>query len=238
VVTDRTALVTGAASGIGAACSLALLNAGYTVIGWDKNTSGFPDGVSRTAAVDVANFDEVALAAKDLPPLAAVVTCAGVSLRASAVDTTAEAWNNLIGINLTGTFNTAVACHDQLKEAQGTLITIGSICATAAFRDRTAYCSSKAAVVMLTRCLAAEWAPEGIRALTVSPGFTRTPMMQDGLDAGLTKIDAILGHTPMNRLIEPEEIADMVVTLIGKEARGMTGSNVLVDAGFDSLTGF
>src|ERR1019366_9120220 len=109
---------------------------------------------------------------------------------------------------------------------------------TSAFIDRSAYCSSKAAVIMLTRCLAAEWAADGIRALAVSPGFTRTPLMQKGIDAGLTDLNAILDHTPMRRLLEPEEIADMIVALVGPNARGMSGSNVLVDAGFESLAGF
>lgn len=237
-MTKGTALVTGAASGIGAACSKALSSAGYTVIGWDRDSAGPSENGAPMVVVDVSRIDEVVDAARSLPPLAAVVTCAGISLRASAKETTPNEWEKVIGVNLTGTFNTAVACHEALKSGAGTLITIGSICATAAFRDRAAYCSSKAAVVMLTRCLAAEWATDGIRVLAVSPGFTRTPMAQEGIDSGLTNLDAILAHTPMGRLLEPEEIADMVVTLIGRDARGMSGSNILVDGGFDALTGF
>jgi NAD(P)-dependent dehydrogenase (short-subunit alcohol dehydrogenase family) len=230
-------LVTGAAGGIGGVIAKRFLEEGWRVLGWDTQL-GTDKGIEWTR-VDVRDWDAVDAAAVDLPDLGGAVTCAGVGVRDSALETSKDDWHRTIDINLSGTFHTARSTHDALARASGTLITIASVAGTTVFRNRAPYCASKAAVLMLTRCLAVEWAADGIRCVAVSPGFTRTPHVQRGIDEGKTDLDQVLAHTPHNRLVEPAEIASVIWSLISdKGFAAVAASNVLIDAGFDALSGF
>lgn len=236
-MSGSTVLVTGAAGGIGGAIAARFLDQGWQVLGWDV-TSGADDRIEWTH-VDVRDWDAVDAAAEQLPALGGVVTSAGVGARDSALETRKEDWHRTIDINLNGTFHTARSTYDALARANGTLITIASVAGATVFRNRAAYCASKAAVLMLTRCLAIEWAADGIRCVAVSPGFTRTPHVQRGIDEGKTNLDDVLGHTPQHRLVEPPEIAAVIWRLVADpEFAAVAGSEVLVDAGFDALSGF
>lgn len=229
-----TVLVTGSAGGLGGACATYLRQQGYSVIGWDCVES--PDGSWQR--VDLTSFDEVAAAAAGLPPLAGVVNCAGVSNRLSVAELSAQDFANVVGINLGGTFNLAKAVFPALQAAGGTFVGIGSVAGSAAFTNRAAYCSSKAAVIMLVKCLAIEWAQHGVRAVCVSPGFVDAGMSVQGQREGGTSSTAILDHTPFGRLVKAEEFAQTVAFVISDAASGITGSEILVDAGFDALSGF
>lgn len=229
-------LITGAASGIGRACADEFSEQGFDVIGWDLVPGEDPRCEIRS--VDVTNWLDVAAAAEDLPPLHAVVTCAGKGLRGAVMDLPAESWNDVLSANVVGTAYTAMAAFPALQAGSGTLVTIGSITASSTFRVRAHYSVSKAGVVALARSLANEWAEHGIRVLCVSPGFTRTPMLEAGIAAGLTDMDVLLAHTPQRELIEPRELAASIRALTSDDFRRVTGANVLVDAGWESLTGF
>jgi NAD(P)-dependent dehydrogenase (short-subunit alcohol dehydrogenase family) len=236
-VSPSTVLVTGAAGGIGGAVAERFLGECWRVLGWDRQAGS--DHRIEWTAVDVRDWDAVAAAGADLPDLAGVVTCAGVGTRDSALETTRDDWHRTIDINLSGTFHTARSTHAALARGNGALITIASVAGTTVFRNRAPYCASKAAVLMLTRCLQVEWAADGVRCVAVSPGFTRTPHVQRGIDEGKTNLEHVLAHTPQGRLVETGEIAAVIWRLVADpEFSAVAGSNVLVDAGFDAQSGF
>lgn len=234
--TDRTVLITGASNGIGAACAERFLAEGWGVIGWDKQLG--EDTRVAWHPLDVTDWEVVSKASESLPPLAAVINCAGIGFRKPVVDTTRDDWDRTIAVNLNGVFYVARWTFSALRAAQGVLVNIASITATNTFRDRSAYCASKAAVLSLTQCLAVEWADEGIRVLAVSPGFTSTPLLLQGVREGKTFEEDILRRTPQRRLIESSEIASAIFRLANDDFRALTGSNVFIDGGWDAYGGF
>jgi NAD(P)-dependent dehydrogenase (short-subunit alcohol dehydrogenase family) len=229
-------VITGAASGIGAACAERFLDEGWEVIGWDKQ----PGSDERIAwyQVDVTDWDGLGRAAASLPPLGAVVNGAGIGSRASAMDLSKDEWDRVININLNGVFYVARWSFDALRRGQGVLFNMASITATSGFRERAPYSSTKAGILALTKVLAIEWAEYGVRVVAISPTFTRTPMLLEGIKAGRTSEEDIIRHTPQRRFLEPAEIASAIFRLAGPDFYAVTGSNILVDAGFDALSGF
>lgn len=226
-------LVTGAASGIGAACADEFRSEQWHVICWDA-ASGGEGGV----VVDVTDDDAVGRAAAELPPLDAVVHCVGIGNRESAQSVELSEWVRVLDVNLVGAFIVARHTFTALAAQHGSFIGVASIAATRWFRNRSAYCASKAGLVALVGCLAIEWAEHGVRAFSVSPGFTDSPMAQAGIATGLTSMEDIVRHTPQRRLMDASEIAAAIRSLTGPEFRGLTGSDVLIDGGFASLSGF
>jgi meso-butanediol dehydrogenase / (S,S)-butanediol dehydrogenase / diacetyl reductase len=233
----RSVLVTGAANGIGRAIARRFLADGWQVVGWDKEPSNDLPGV-RWHAVDVSEWSQVESAGRELPPLHAAVTSAGIGMRGRIQDLGPGHWRKTLAVNVEGTALTATAALDALSKGRGTLVTIGSIAGVDSFHYRAAYCASKAAVIALTKCLANEWAELGVRTVCVSPGFTRTAMFVQSIESGLTDENIILKHTPQGALLEAEEVADAVVALCKRDFRRLTGANVLIDGGYDTLTGF
>jgi len=233
---QRVVLITGAASGIGAACAARLLADGYAVVGWDLRAGDDPR--IRWHELDVRDASAVGTAAAALPALDGAVTCAGLANREAAVDIAPATFSRLLDVNVDGTFLVAQAAYPALAAGGGTLVTMGSVAGRLAFTDRVAYCASKAAVSMLTRCLAIEWGPHGVRAVCVCPGFVDVGMAAQGIadDAALGR--AVLGHTPAGRLTSPAEVAGTVAFVLSDAASGITGSDIYVDGGFAALGGF
>lgn len=229
-------LVTGGSRGIGGAVCERFLDDGFTVISWDLHEN--PRDQVQAQIVDVTDWEQVRAAGEQLPPLHAVVTCAGIGLRGPFDQLGVETLHRVMQVNFFGTANTALAALPALKAGKGTLVTIGSIAAINGFHQRAGYSSSKAAVIALTRSLANEWAADGIRTVCVSPGFTQTEMMTQSLESGLTDYDVLIRHTPQRCIMESEAIADAVAALASDDFRRLTGVNVVVDAGWDSLSGF
>src|SRR5665811_248152 len=147
-------LITGVSSGIGRACSEEFIDKGFEVIGWDLVPGEDPRVDVR--AVDVTDWLDVSEAARNLPPLHAVVTCAGKGVRGAVMDLPPESWHDVLSVNVIGTVYTAMAAFPALQSGAGTLATIGSITATSTFKVRAQYSVSKAGVVALTRSLANE----------------------------------------------------------------------------------
>jgi|GEM_PF-1684384 len=231
-----TCLVAGAAGGLGKAIAARFLDDGWTVLGWD--VSAIEDPRIDGSVVDIADWDAVATAGAALPPLAAVINSCGVSSRTPAADLTPADLDRVIRVNLVAAFALSRSVFPALRAAGGTLVHLASVGGHVGFRDRLAYDTSKAGLIAMVRHLGIEWAPQGVRVISVSPGFVRTGMAERGIEEGLTSLDAIVRHTPQRRLVEPAEVADAVVGLVGPAFAGMTGSDLLVDGGFAALGGF
>lgn len=232
-VAKQTFLVTGGASGLGLLISEELRNRDHSVIVWDRAA---PDeGAPGLVSVDVRDPDQVSAAAESLPALLnGVVTCAGIASRESIVDLTPNEWSRVIDVNLNGTFHVAQSCFSRLAEAQGTFITLGSVAGSLAIGNRSAYCVSKAAVAMLTRCLALEWGPQGVRAVSLAPGFTDSGMSAQGIEQGRTNADAVRQRTPLRELVPATQIATLAADILEQRWSAITGTEIVIDGGLST----
>lgn len=235
-MTERVAVVTGAASGIGAACARLLVAEGWSVVGWDL-AAGQTEGV-RWRTVDVSNAEAVRAAAGDVPTAGLLVNSAGVSDRASAAEMRSDQWSRVLDVDLSGTFFTCQALYPALGRGGGTIVNVGSIAGHRAFAGRANYCAAKAGVVALTEVLGLEWAADGIRVLAVSPGFVATELVSAGIEAGWVSEAAITARTPMARLAGADEIARAIVALAGDAFSFATGTTVIIDGGWCANGGF
>lgn len=227
----RRVLVTGAASGIGHAVASAFVAEGAQVIGWDLSTEGAPQGVSLHA-VDIRDAASVRAAAASLERLDVLVNCAGIARRGHAAQLSEEDWRAVIDTNLSGTFFCCQAVFAALAASgDGLIINLASFVAQRSGPGRVSYAASKAGVLALTEVLALDFAEHGIRALSVSPGYTRTAMVEHALAAGRLDERRLLEKIPLGRLAQPEEIAAAIVALAGPAFRYANGSDIVLDGG-------
>ena len=240
------ALVTGASSGIGQSIALALGRAGVAVGCGGRNATRCAETVDRirdaggraiTVAWDVTDPAQATAAVDAVEqafgPLGLAVNNAGVGAGAPALELTPGQWQAVLDTNLTGVFFSCQAEARAMRaHGRGAIVNIASISATIANRNLTQaqYNASKAAVVHLTKSLAVEWAPLGLRVNAVSPGYTLTPMNRRPEVADL--VAEFADTTPLGRLAEPEEIAGPVLFLLGPAAGYITGVDLLVDGGY------
>jgi len=240
------AVVTGGASGIGRATGHALANAGMSVALLDVNAAGaeavagelLASGAKAVAIhCDTTHEDGVRMAAtrveRELGPVAVLVNNAGV-LRPGGLDTLAIAdWNANIAVNLTGYLIAAQAFGKaMLARGSGTLVHIASIAAREPQAWSGAYSVTKAGVVMLSRQLAFEWGPRGVRSNVVSPGLVRTALSEAFYQApGVAERRAKM--VPVGRVATPVDIADAVTFLASPRSGYVNGDEMLVDGGMD-----
>jgi meso-butanediol dehydrogenase / (S,S)-butanediol dehydrogenase / diacetyl reductase len=240
---ERVAIVTGGASGMGAATARRLAAGGANVMIVDRN----PDLATKVAAEiggasivgDVADSafcdGVVAAAVARHARLDVLVNAAGVIVRASGEDTTDEQWSRIMGVNVSGTFYMCRAALRVMKpQRSGAIVNFGSIWGDLGSAGVAAYCASKGAVHNLTRALAMDHAGDGIRVNAVCPGEVNTPMLQSERAEAVTDqlLAAIASTVPMGRLADPDEIARVVCFLASDDASYMTGAMVSVDAGY------
>ena len=240
---DRVAIVTGGASGMGAATVRRLAAGGANVMIVDRNgdlAQTVATEVGGTAFVgDVADSSfcdgVVAATLERHGSLDVLVNAAGVIVRASGEDTTDEQWAKIMGVNVSGTFFMCRAAVRVMKtNGGGAIVNFGSIWGDLGSAGVAAYCASKGAVHNLTRALAMDHAADGIRVNAVCPGEVNTPMLQSERAEAVTDqlLTAIAATVPMGRLADPDEIARVVCFLASDDASYMTGALVSVDAGY------
>lgn len=215
------ALVTGAASGIGAACAAALEDQGAHVIRADLNATG------EIRKVDVGDPSSVTTLFDDAGPLDIVVNAAGILIECPTLEMAPEAFDLQIAVNLRGSFLVAQAAA-RAMEGKGRLILIASELAHQGRAGAAAYCASKAGVIGLTRALAREFAPN-LLVNAVAPGPTDTPM----LSAETMSAEALALETqnPLGRIGTPGEIAAAVAFLASPGASFMTGQTICPSGG-------
>ena len=218
-----TAVVTGAAGGIGGALLSAFRNAGYRVTGVDRVAA---DGVT---SLDVTDTAAVAAFAASIDTLDALINAAGVLRLRQEYDPGEFA--GVVDINLSGTMRMAVACRPALAKARGSIVNIASMHAIFGAPLSPAYAASKAGVVQLTKSLAVAWAEDGIRVNAIAPGWIETPMtIPARSDAGRNR--AILERTPLGRWGTPADLVGPALFLASDAARFITGALLPVDGGY------
>lgn len=222
------ALVTGGASGIGAACADVLEREGWTVVRADLQDG---PGVRRLDVTDEAAWD--ALLA-ELGPLDGLVSSAGIRTRSMIVDTSLDEWERHLRVNVTGTwlairsFLRAIPPGDERPRA---VVTIASVNATMAVPGQAHYVASKGAIAALTRAAALEGAPLGVRVNGIAPGPIRTPMAGERLDDP-EQVRWLTGRVPLGRVGEPSEIGELAAFLLSTRASYISGEIVYADGGW------
>ena len=241
---DRVAIVTGAAGGIGEAISLAFAKEGAIVMAADINEVGAADtkkdirdagGTASSMRVDVTDTESVAAmiaeTVKTYKKIDIIANVAGTGFRHSFLEAKAEDFERVMRVNLIGSFNCAqAAARDMVKRNYGRIINIASIAGTRAGTGRTAYGTSKSAVMGMTRQAALELGPLGITVNAVAPGPVDTPMTRTTHNEQTRETYKKL--IPVGRYGKVEEMADAAVFLAGEPASYVNGHILYVDGGY------
>ena len=242
---QQVAVVTGGASGMGAATVAELAARGATVVIVDRDEAGAA-GVAgrhsqpppRIGDVGDSEFCQQAIdgVVKEFGRIDVLVNCAGTIHRAGALGTSDEDWHRVMRVNVDGVFfMSRAAVRHMVPNRSGVIVNFGSIWGGTGSASVVAYCASKGAVHQITRAMALDHATDGIRINAVAPGEVNTPMLASEREhppsaADLQQLaDATI---PMKRLAEPPEIARVVAFLASDEASYMTGAIVNVDGGY------
>lgn len=234
-------VVTGGASGIGAACAAALAARGDAVAVLDLDEAGALREAQRIGArawhCDVADERSVREAARrveqELGPVEVLVNSAGIIQRPLAPEELPiDDWDRVIAVDQRGTYLCCVAFGEAMaRRGRGSIVNVASITAHRSV-PLHAYAPAKAAVVAITECLAAEWGRSGVRVNAVSPGYTLTPALQAAIDAGQRDPAVLANNSALGRLVRPEDVAQAVLFLTSDASAAITGVNLPVDAGW------
>ena len=237
----KTSVVTGANRGIGRALTRALAEAGSDVVLLVRDPDAAAPVVTeaealgvgaRVVVADVTRLDEVERAAAQAGGVDVLVNNAGACIHRPALEVTADEWRQVMDVNVNGVWHCAQAFgRGMVERGSGAIVNIGSMSANIVNRPQwqPAYNASKAAVHHLTRSLAAEWAPHGVRVNALAPGYIRTEM---------SPVDEPsfqrywIEDAPMRRVGEPEELGPSVVYLASDASRFMTGEVLVIDGGY------
>jgi len=236
------ALVTGAGSGIGEAIAIAMAREGARIVAIDINI-GAAVRVARAVgekavglACDVTDrtaCDSLAAKVRDeIGSISILVNNAGIIRRGKVSDAnTRRDWDDTLAVNLDGPYNVITAFLDQLRDTKGSVINIGSIQSFVALPNSAAYTASKGGVRLLTKALAIELGPMGIRVNAIGPGFTATPLNADARQ-NPEYMANFTGRIPLGRIGAPEDVALPAVFLASEMARYITGVTLPVDGGY------
>jgi NAD(P)-dependent dehydrogenase (short-subunit alcohol dehydrogenase family) len=243
----RVALVTGGGSGIGAATARKLAADGYGVVvtgrrqGLLAAVAGEIGGLAVVADTTVEEdaIRAVAETVARFGRLDALVLNAGAGGPGSLLDADPTVFDAVVRVNLTGSFLAARAAIPHLVESHGSIVSVASVAALRAAPSSLAYCASKAALVMLTRCIALDHGAAGVRANCVCPGWTRTALADGEMDAlaGELEVDreaayvAATRHVPLGRPCTPEEVAGGIAWLLSPAASYVNGAVLTIDGG-------
>lgn len=242
---NLTAIVTGAGSGIGLAITRKLLNQGARVVASDLNLHALEDSAQPglvavaadvTAETTPASLAEAALKLSPHDRIDSLFNCAGILSLTPASELARSEWDRVLDVNLTSYFSVTRAVGVVMQKARkGTILNVASIAGSHGVPTGLAYSVSKHGVIGLTRTLAMEWAPYGIRVNALSPGFTSSGMTEDFRAAEPERYADRLSRVPLGRAGTAEEQAEMALFLNSDSAPYATGMNVELDGGGHAL---
>jgi NAD(P)-dependent dehydrogenase (short-subunit alcohol dehydrogenase family) len=245
----ETAIVTGAAQGLGKEMATGLAEMGADVAIADVNvekaeqTAAELDGDTDVVAVEVDVTDEDSVESMvdevtaRLGPVDVLVNNAGIVENAPAEETSLDSWQRVLAVNLDGVFLCAKHVGQRMLErGEGRIVNIASMSGLDVNvpQKQASYNTTKAGVSMLTKSLAVEWGDRGVRVNAIAPGYMRTDLVDEVLEANPEMAETWLENTPMGRLGQPEELRELVVYLASDASSYMTGSTVVMDGGYTS----
>lgn len=245
---EKIAVITGAGSGIGEAIAIRFAKEGATVVLVGKTKSNLERTYDKLAPyssqsviyeVDVTDEAGMKQLFKDVYDrfgcIDIVVNNAGIGLAATVTETSSEDWDKLMNVNVKGVF---FGCKYSIpymqKQGGGVIINMASVAGVVGLYNRAAYCTSKAAIIGLTKSIAIDYAEDNIRVVAISPGTIETPyvdkILQNDPNKEATR-KAMEARQPIGRMGTPEEIANATAFIASDEASFVTGSNFIIDGG-------
>ena len=248
---EKTVVITGAASGIGEKTAKRCAEEGARVVVTDVDTPGGEEtvadieeagGVAEFRELDVTDserFDEVVDAVAEEYGIDVMINNAGTGHPGGSLEDVDDAVRDfVIDVNIKGVWNGCAAALPHMKaQGHGSIVNVGSLASILGLPKQAAYSTTKAAVLNMTRTVAAEAGPYGVRANAVCPGFTETQMLDDYLETQgdpEQAREAMAEQYPLKRLGEPDEIADAILFLASDESSFVTGHGLVADGGFST----
>jgi 2-keto-3-deoxy-L-fuconate dehydrogenase len=237
-LTGKVCLVTGAAQGIGRAIADAFHAEGASVIATDISTERLPASSERMQSLrlDVTDAAEAERVAKLHPEVNVLVNCAGFVAVGNALDCTSSDFDASVDTNIRSIhIMTKAFLPEMIARRDGLIVNIASVVSTTkAAPNRFIYAATKAAVLAMTRSIALDFASQGVRCNSISPGTVDTPSLHERIAASPDPLQtraALIGRQLLGRLARAEEVAAIAVLLASEEGRFMTGSDIVVDGG-------
>lgn len=237
----KLAVVTGGASGIGESCAVLLSERGFRVVIADRDAERASAVASamraKAYAVDVSDASAIERFAErvtgECGPVEVLVTSAGITqIPLPPEEFPIEDWDRIFSVDLRGTYLCCRAFGGRMaRRSGGSIVTIASVAGSRSM-PLHAYAPAKAAVISMTRCLAAEWGRSGVRINSVSPGYTLTPLVRELIARRQRDPSTMEGNSAFGRLVEPSEVAEAVAFLASDRASAITGVDLPVDAGW------
>ncbi|HEU5339831.1 SDR family oxidoreductase [Edaphobacter sp.] len=238
---NKTALVTGGASGIGAATCRELARAGAQVLVADLNLAAAETLASelpqaKAVAMDVTDAASIASALRSMNRLDILVNNAGIGLVGDITRTSEEDFARVMRVNVNSVFLVTQAAFPLLLASRGSIVNIGSVAGLVGVKQRFAYCASKGAVLAMTRQIAVDY-PKEVRINCIAPGTVQTPFVEGYLEKyhahEKEKVRAdLVARQPIGRLGTPEDIASLVRYLCSREAEFINGAVISIDGGW------
>lgn len=244
-LTDKSAIITGAGTGIGKAIAVGLAQAGAHVVLIGRRLEPLQEAEKEVAAAggkslvlqgDISDLSfhhqAVSQSVESFGKIDVLINNAAVLFKGPIEETSEEMWDTTMNINLKGNFFFALAVgREMIKRKQGKVINILSNCSFVAEHGIGTYCVSKGGLLMTTRCLATEWGPYGIQVNGIGPAFVRTPM-NDPVLADPHFVEWSTNRIPLHRMGQPEEMVGAAIYLASDASSFVNGAVLMVDGGF------
>jgi NAD(P)-dependent dehydrogenase (short-subunit alcohol dehydrogenase family) len=230
----KTAIVTGAAGGIGAATANVFVKNGWEVISIDR--LDMPSSNGRSVRADLSDARELNRCVSEISTgfkkIDALINNAALQILAPAIKTDPADWDKVMATNVRAIYQLVTALYPLLKNAPGAVVNVASVHAVATSPGIAAYAASKGALVALTRAMALEFAADGVRVNAVLPGAIETSMLREGLKRSQSSLEELAARHPLQRVGRPEDVAEAIFFLADSgRSSFITGQTLIVDGG-------